>query len=40
MAKLNLTAEPGKQEIVSTRVLDAPRRLVFAAMTDPNLIPE
>jgi len=29
--------EPGKQEIVSTTVLDAPRELVFRAYTDPKL---
>ena len=31
------TIEPGKQEIVSTVVLDAPRELVFKAYTDPRL---
>jgi uncharacterized protein YndB with AHSA1/START domain len=40
MTKLNLIAEPGKQEIVMTRVFDAPRELVFKAYTDPNLIPQ
>lgn len=29
--------EPGKQEIVSTVVLNAPRELVFKAYSDPNL---
>jgi uncharacterized protein YndB with AHSA1/START domain len=33
-----ITAEPGKQEIVITRVFDAPRELVFKAATDPDLI--
>jgi uncharacterized protein YndB with AHSA1/START domain len=37
MAKINLTAEPGRQEIVITREFDAPRELVFKAHTDPNL---
>jgi len=34
-----LTVEPGKQEIVATRVFDAPRDLVFKTITDPRLIP-
>lgn len=38
MATMNLIAEPGKQEIVITRVFDAPRELVFKASTDPKLI--
>ncbi len=40
MSKLNLTAEPGKHSIVMTRDFDAPRELVFKAITDPNLIPQ
>ena len=40
MAKMNLIAEPGKQEIVMTRILDAPRELVFKVYTDPDLIPQ
>ncbi len=40
MSKLNLVAEPGKQEIVITRVFDAPRELLFKAFTDPKLIPQ
>lgn len=39
MTKLNLVAEPGKQEIVMTRVFDAPRVIVFKTVTDPKLIP-
>jgi uncharacterized protein YndB with AHSA1/START domain len=35
-----ITAEPGKQEIVITREFDAPRELVFKAITDPQLIPQ
>ena len=31
------TIEPGKQEIVSTVVIDAPRELVFRAYPDPEL---
>lgn len=30
---------PGKQEIVGSRMFDAPRELVFKTMTDPTLIP-
>lgn len=40
MTKLNLIAEPGKQEICLTRIFDAPRDLVFKAMTDPKHIPQ
>jgi uncharacterized protein YndB with AHSA1/START domain len=40
MTKMNLIAEPGKQEIIMTRLFDAPRELVFKAYTDPNLIPQ
>ena len=36
----NIIAEPGKQELVITREFDAPRALVFKAVTDPKLIPE
>ena len=35
-----IPAEPGKQEIVITREFDAPRELVFKAVTDPKLIPQ
>jgi uncharacterized protein YndB with AHSA1/START domain len=38
MAKTEYQIEPGKQEIVVTRVFDAPRELVFKACTDPSLI--
>lgn len=38
MAKTEYQIEAGKQEIVVTRVFDAPRDLVFKACTDPNLI--
>jgi len=40
MTKINLIAEPGKQEIFITRVFDAPRDLVFKTYTDPQLIPQ
>jgi len=35
--KTQITAEPGKQEIIMTREFDAPRELVFKAHTDPKL---
>ena len=38
MGNTTIVAEPGKQEIVITRVLDAPRELVFKTITDPNLV--
>jgi uncharacterized protein YndB with AHSA1/START domain len=37
ISKASFTAEPGKQEVVITRVFDAPRELVFKAFTDPKL---
>ena len=37
MPKTEYVIEPGKQEILSTTVLDAPRELVFKAYTDPKL---
>lgn len=40
MAKLNVVAEPGSHVIVITRDFNAPRELVFRAMTDPALIPQ
>lgn len=39
MGKLNLIAEPGKQEISMSRDFNAPRELVFKAYTDPTLVP-
>jgi len=38
-AKTHITAEPGKQEGVETRIFDAPREAVFATLTGPDLIP-
>jgi uncharacterized protein YndB with AHSA1/START domain len=38
MAKLQVVAEPGTQEIILTRTFDAPRERVFTAMTDPEAI--
>lgn len=35
-----VTAEPGKLEFMITREFDAPRELVFKAITNPALIPQ
>ena len=35
--KVNVTAEPGKQELFVTREFDAPRELVYKAHIDPKL---
>jgi len=40
MATITFTAEPGKQELVITRLFDAPPEKVFKAMSDPALIPQ
>lgn len=40
MTDTDIVAEPGKQEVVITRTLDAPRDLVFKTITDPDLVPE
>jgi uncharacterized protein YndB with AHSA1/START domain len=40
MSKTSIIAEPGKQEIVITRIFDAPRDLVFRTYTDPSTISE
>ena len=40
MPKTQFIIEPGKQEIIMTRMFKAPRQRVFAAYTDPTLIPE
>src|SRR5260370_39716507 len=37
VTKTEYTIEPGKQDIISTVVLDAARELVFRAYTDPKL---
>lgn len=34
---VKVIAEPGKQELLITREFDAPRELVFKALTDPEL---
>jgi uncharacterized protein YndB with AHSA1/START domain len=38
MAKTEIIAEPGTQQIVITREFDAPRELVYRAYTDPDLL--
>ncbi len=40
MSDLSIVAEPGRQDIVMTRTFDAPRDVVFRAMTDPALLPK
>ena len=40
MTKATLIAEPGTHEMIMSRVFNAPRELVFMAMTDPTLIPQ
>ena len=39
MAETKSIAEPGKQEIIVTRILDAPKELVYKVYTDPKHIP-
>jgi len=34
-----IVVEPGKQDIIFKRAFDAPRDIVFRALTDPSLIP-
>jgi uncharacterized protein YndB with AHSA1/START domain len=38
MSKTEVTVEPGTYEIVLTRVFDAPPDVVYAAVTDPDLV--
>lgn len=40
MGDTEFIIEPGRQDIVMTRVFDAPRDVVFTAFTDPKLIPK
>ncbi len=40
VGKTNIVVEPGKQEIIITRLFDVPREKLFKAMNDPKLIPE
>jgi uncharacterized protein YndB with AHSA1/START domain len=38
--KTEIIIEPGRQDIVFKRVFDAPRDIVFRALTDPALVPQ
>jgi uncharacterized protein YndB with AHSA1/START domain len=40
MTETAFVVPQGKQEVVTTRVFDAPRDLVFRTFTDPKLVPE
>lgn len=39
MSKTTFTIEPGRQDVIITRVFDAPKDVVFQAFTDPKYIP-
>ncbi|AYY12319.1 ATPase [Actinobacteria bacterium YIM 96077] len=39
MSDTEITVEPGRQDIVISRVFDAPPDVVFRAVTDPELVP-
>jgi len=39
MGDTEFVIEPGRQDIVMTRVFDAPREAVFQVVTDPELLP-
>ena len=38
--RTRIIAERGKQEVIITRIFDAPRNLLFKAYTDPSFIPQ
>ena len=38
MSDLKVVAEPGRQDVLITRTFDAPRELVWRAITDPELV--
>lgn len=40
MSETEFVIEPGRQDVVMTHVFDAPRDVVFKAVTDPELIPK
>ncbi len=40
MSKTEFTAEPGRQDVIMSRVFDAPRDVVFKAVTDPEMVPQ
>ena len=39
MGETEIIIEPGRQDIVFRRTFDAPRDIVFRALTDPSLVP-
>ena len=39
-ATTDVVAEPGRQDVVITRVFDAPRELVYRVFTDPEQVPD
>ena len=39
MGETEVIIEPGRQDVVFKRTFDAPRDIVFRALTDPSLIP-
>ena len=39
MSKTTIIAEPGRQEVIVSRIFDAPVELVYKATTDPKAIP-
>ena len=39
MGETEIIIEPGRQDIVFKKVFDAPREIVFRALTDPSLVP-
>jgi uncharacterized protein YndB with AHSA1/START domain len=39
MGETEIIIEPGRQDIVFKKVFDAPRDVVFRALTDPSLVP-
>jgi uncharacterized protein YndB with AHSA1/START domain len=40
MAQTDITAPPGRQEVIVTRIINAPREVVFRTVTDPMQIPK
>ena len=39
MGETEIIIEPGKQDVVFKKTFDAPRDIVFRALTDPSLVP-
>jgi uncharacterized protein YndB with AHSA1/START domain len=40
VSETEIIIEPGQQDIIFKKVFDAPREVVFRALTDPSLIPQ